>query len=91
MVDGALWFRDKYAMKLVISSEVAGPNLDGEWPDALNCSKLLFPTSNIWSVLGAHALCISLSLSCFRAAIGNAESLLAVCRLLGHLTGRSVY
>ena len=78
-------------MKLVISTEVAGPDLDGEWHDALNCLKLLFPTSNIWSVLGAHALCISLLLSCFRAAIEKEESLLAVCRLLGHLIGRYVY
>ena len=78
-------------MKSVISSDAAGPTFIGGLHDALKCSKVLFPTLNIWSVLGAQAFCIILLPSCLRAAIEKAESLLAVCRLLGHLSGISVY
>ena len=75
---------DKDAMNLVISNIVAGPFLDGDCIDSLNCSKLLFPTSNICRVLGAHALCTSLSVSWYKVAIRMEVSMLGVCLLMGH-------
>jgi hypothetical protein len=85
IVDGALFFMDRKEMNLFISRLFAGPCLAGGFLVFLKCSKLLLPTSNIRSVLGAHDFSISLSVSWSKAAIEMAESLLAVCRLLGHL------
>ena len=64
IVDGAFLFSDRYEMKSATSSDEAGPTFTGGSHDALNCSKLLFPTSNIWSVLGAQAFFIILLPSC---------------------------
>ena len=82
---GAFLAIERDAMNLDISNIVAGPFLDGDCIDSLNCSKLLFPTSNICRVLGAHALCTSLSVSWSKVAIRMQVSLLVVCRLMGHV------
>jgi hypothetical protein len=71
-------------MNLVISNVEAGPFLDGDCIVSLKSSKLLFPTSNICSVLGAHARCTSLSVSWSKAAIRMEVFLLGVFLLMGH-------